>query len=180
MRRLEPLCEGRWGQSWCRGALSRHWRVRSIASWPTRVSAKCLVEHFRLWLRTKLDISACFSRCSMPRPHQFGGLGFWRRTWYAIRRMINLEDGQIMVASCIVAGRGNDPICVRHEANWYLAQLYGLYRWKHLRYAVRMLLKTVHVSPSGTMTFLCTLVLWIGVTLRWQWSRAVGGRLQVS
>jgi len=105
-----------------------------------------------------------------------GGLGRLARFGHAVRRMIDLEDGQIMVASCIVAGRGDAPIDLHREANSYLVRLYGLYRWRHLRYAVRMLLQTVGVRPSRPLTALGTSILWAGIRLRWVWARAFGRR----
>jgi hypothetical protein len=106
-----------------------------------------------------------------------GGPGSVVRCWHAFRRMVDLEDSQIMVASCIVARRGDAPIHLRREANWYLARLYGLYRWKHLRYAVRMLLHTVKMRPVLFMPHLCTFVLWTGIRIRWIWARFLSRRL---
>src|SRR5207253_1485814 len=95
-----------------------------------------------------------------------GGLGRLARCAHALRRMIALEDSQIMVASCVVAGRAEGPIQCRREANWYLHRLYGLYGWGHLRYAVQMLLRTVKLRPTRPVAFLCTLSLWLGIKLR--------------
>ncbi len=106
-----------------------------------------------------------------------GGLGFMERCRYAFLRMIELEDSQIMVASCIVGRRDRDLMDMGREANWYLGRLYGLYRWKHLRYAARMLLQTVKVRPNRTLTVLCTFVLWVGISMRYFWARAFGRRL---
>ena len=47
---------------------------------------------------------------------------------FALRRIIELEDSQIMLASCVVAGRANNSIFQRREANWYLSRLYRFYR----------------------------------------------------
>jgi hypothetical protein len=100
------------------------------------------------------------------------GLGVVARCGHAVRRMLALEDSQIMVASCVVARRADAPIHRGREANWYLLRLYGLYRWKHLRYAARMLLRTIDVRPAPAVAFLCTLALWVGVKSRWAWARA--------
>jgi hypothetical protein len=99
------------------------------------------------------------------------GLGFWARLGHSLRRMLDLEDDQIMVASCVVRQRADASSHLRHEANWYLGQLYGLYRWKHLRYAAPMLLRTVNVRPTRPMAVLCTSLLWCAVRLRWLWAR---------
>jgi hypothetical protein len=101
------------------------------------------------------------------------GLGFFRRCVHTVRRMLALEDGQIMMASCVVAGRGDQVIRRRAEANWYLLRLYSLYRWKHLRYAVQMLLQTVKVRPTRPLAALCASVLWAGIKLRWMWARVL-------
>ena len=95
------------------------------------------------------------------------GLGFWTRCGYALRRMLELEDSQIMVASYVVAERSNASIQLRREANWYLGQLYKLYRWKHLRYATQMLLHAVGLRRVRTLTVLCTFALWLGIKMRW-------------
>jgi hypothetical protein len=99
------------------------------------------------------------------------GLGVLARCVHAVRRMVALEDAQIMVASCVVAQRSDTPIHQRLEANWYLLRLYGLYRWKHLRYAAKMLLQTVNVCPTRPLTVLYTLVLWVSIKVRWSWAR---------
>lgn len=99
-----------------------------------------------------------------------GRLGLIARCVYAFRRMIHLEDNQIMTASCVIALRSDAPIHLRRETNWYLARLYGLYRWKHLRYAARMLLQTINVNRSRPMTILATLALWTGIRIRWTWA----------
>jgi hypothetical protein len=105
-----------------------------------------------------------------------GRLGFFARCAHAIRRMIDLEDGQIMMASCVVAGRAGTAVRPRAEANWYLLRLYGLYRWKHLRYATQMLLQTVRVRPSRPLAALGATLLWIGLKLRWLWARVASPR----
>jgi hypothetical protein len=106
-----------------------------------------------------------------------GKLGFFARCAHAIRRMRELEDGQIMVASYVVAERTATPVRLKAEANWYLLRLYGLYRWKHLRYAARMLLRTVHIRPNRPLAGLCASLLWTGLKLRWLWARTMTPRL---
>ena len=94
------------------------------------------------------------------------GIGFLARCSFALRRMIELEDAQIMIASCVIAGRAKDTIKRRREANWYLAKLYRLYRWKHLRYAVRMLLRVVGLRATTLFVFPATLSIWSAVKFR--------------
>lgn len=94
------------------------------------------------------------------------GLGWLKRVYFALKRMLELEDAQIMFASCLVAGRASGKIRRKREANWYLAQLYALYRWGHLRYAAKMLLRTVHLPVTGLTIFPCTFGLWAGVRQR--------------
>jgi len=108
------------------------------------------------------------------------GLGFFARCRHAIRRMIDLEDAQIMVASCVVAQRADAPIHKKREANWYLLRLYGLYRWKHLRYAVQMMLQAIKVRPTRPFAVLCTSLLWVGIKLRWVWARVSSRRLPLT
>ena len=93
--------------------------------------------------------------------------GLWMRIVYAIRRMLQLEDGQIMAASGIVAGRRPTTRTLRREANWYLGQLYGLYRWKHARYAMQMLLRTVQLDRWRVLLPVGTTLLLTAVKLRW-------------
>jgi hypothetical protein len=106
-----------------------------------------------------------------------GSLGFIARCSHAFRRMLDLEDGKIMVASCIVAGRGETPIRLSREANWYLGRVLALYCRRHIRYAVRMLLQTIKVRPGPAVVFLGTLGLWSAVKMRWIWARALSWRL---
>jgi hypothetical protein len=100
-----------------------------------------------------------------------GRLGFFARSYHAVRRMMDLEDGQIMTASFIVGRRGTSPMHLQREANWYLGRLYALYRWKHLRYAARMLIQAVRLKPNRVLTLLATSVLWLGIALRGAWAR---------
>ena len=97
-------------------------------------------------------------------------VGFVARTKFAMQRMLELEDSQIIVASSVVAGRSKQKIMLRREANEYLAQLYSLYRWKHLRYAAKMLLHTVSIRPSRLPLTFATFVLWSGVRIRGLWA----------
>ncbi|MEM8733822.1 MAG: ferritin-like domain-containing protein, partial [Planctomycetota bacterium] len=93
-------------------------------------------------------------------------VGFLARLRFAMSRMFELEDSQIIVASCVIAGRSTKRIRLRREANEYLASLYALYRWKHLRYAAKMLLRTVGARPRKLTLTAATSVLWIGVRFR--------------
>ena len=92
--------------------------------------------------------------------------GFLSRCWFALKRVLELEDGQIMVASCVVAGRSRFRIQKRREANWYLAKLYRLYRWKHLRYVVRMLLPVVSLRATPLIVWPVTTLFWLALRLR--------------
>ena len=93
-------------------------------------------------------------------------VGILARCRFAIQRMMELEDTQIMLASCIVAGRASSKILPRREANWYLARLYRYYRWGHLRYAVRMLLGTVGVRATPLRVSTVTMAMWSAVQIR--------------
>ncbi|WP_145168535.1 ferritin-like domain-containing protein [Rubripirellula lacrimiformis] len=103
-------------------------------------------------------------------------IGFWTRCSFALKRMLELEDGQIMFASCIVAGRSQQPIRRRREANWYLAKLYRLYRWKHLRYAVRMLLPVIGVRANRWLVWPATALIWTAVKVR-LWLAQIANRV---
>lgn len=50
-------------------------------------------------------------------------VGLLTRTKFALQRMLELEDSQIIVASCVVAGRSEQKIRLRREANVYLSNL---------------------------------------------------------
>ncbi len=99
-------------------------------------------------------------------------LGVIARCKYSLKRMLELEDARITVASCVVAGRSKSTIHQRREANAYLRELYRLYRWKHLRYAVQMLLRTLEVRPSRIIAVPCTELLWLGIKTRLAWAIA--------
>lgn len=92
-----------------------------------------------------------------------GVLGRFR---FALQRMLELEDAQIMLASCVVAGRADGQIRRRKEANWYLSRLYRFYRWRHLQYASRMLLRTIDLRATPILVWLVTLGLWSAVRVR--------------
>ena len=94
------------------------------------------------------------------------GIGLLARCRFAFQRMIELEDAQIMLASCVVAGRANSTIFRRREANWYLSRLYRSYRWGHLRYAVRMLLRTIDLRATPFRVWAVTVVLWSAIRIR--------------
>lgn len=88
------------------------------------------------------------------------------RCRFALQRMIELEDSQIMLASCVVAGRANNSIFQRREANWYLSRLYRFYHWHHLQYAVRMLLRTIDLRPTPFCVWTVTTVTWLAIRIR--------------
>ncbi|NCJ08336.1 hypothetical protein GS597_17850 [Synechococcales cyanobacterium C] len=93
-------------------------------------------------------------------------IDFRARFSFALRRILELEDAQIMIASCVVAERGQGVIKGRREANWYLAKLYRLYRWEHLHYAVRMLLRVVGIRATDPIVWSATVLAWLAVKLR--------------
>lgn len=93
-------------------------------------------------------------------------IGILARCRFALQRMIELEDSQIMLASCVVAGRANNTIFQRREANWYLSRLYHFYRWGHLQYAVRMLLLTIDLRPTPFRVWTVTMVMWSAIRIR--------------
>ena len=88
------------------------------------------------------------------------------RCRFVLQRMIELEDSQIMLASCVVAGRANNLIFQRREANWYLSRLYRFYRWHHLQYAVRMLLRTIDLRPTHFRVWIVAMVMWSAIRIR--------------
>jgi hypothetical protein len=93
-------------------------------------------------------------------------IGSLTRCRFALQRIIELEDKQIMLASCVVAGRSDTAIVLRREANWYLSQLYHFYRWGHLRYAVRMLLRTIDLRATPFLVWTVTMVVWLMIRIR--------------
>lgn len=93
-------------------------------------------------------------------------IGVLARCRFALERMIELEDAQIMLASCVVAGRADDNIFRRREANWYLSRLYRFYRWGHLRYAVRMLLRTIDWRATPVLVWTVTMAMWSAIRIR--------------
>ncbi len=93
-------------------------------------------------------------------------IGFFAPYGYVFRRILELEDNQIMVASYVVAERPNTHFRLRQEANYYLGKLYRLYRWKHLGYAAKMLLQVLDIKPSKVAINLFTLLLLAGIKLR--------------
>lgn len=93
-------------------------------------------------------------------------IGVLGRCRLALQRMLELEDSQIMLASCVVAGRADGKISRRWEANWYLARLYRFYRWGHLKYAARMLLHTIDLRATPVLVWIVTLGLWSGIRVR--------------
>jgi hypothetical protein len=117
--------------------------------------------HFGMFLRMLDAEAARGRRLSVPA-----------RIFHAIRRMLELEDAQIMVASCIVAGRSPAAVKLRREANAYLSKLYGRYRWKHAKYAVQMLLKVVNLRRSKAIALPCAALLLAAVKVRWLWACA--------
>ncbi len=101
-----------------------------------------------------------------------GGMGPMTRCVHALRRMLALEDDQIMAASWVVARRADVPLSVHQEANRYIVRLYRLYRWKHLQLAARMLFQTLAVRPTFFRVMIGTTALWLAIKLRWIWARA--------
>lgn len=93
-------------------------------------------------------------------------IGFLARCSFALKRIMELEDAQIMIASCVIAGRASDTIQERREANWYMAKLCHLYRWNHLQYTVRMLLRVVGLPVSRGLTWHATLLMWSAMKMR--------------
>jgi hypothetical protein len=94
---------------------------------------------------------------------RIGVLGRFR---FAMQRVLEIEDAQIMLASCVAGGRTNRTFSLRSEANRYLASLYPLYRWNHVRYAVRMLLRTVALRPTPGLVRSVTAAMWLAIKLR--------------
>lgn len=150
--------------------------VEALASTLYRVMAEATDQDdsrrvFTALARDEARHFGMFLRMLNAEAEVIGRIGVVVRCRYAIRRILALEDEQIMVASCVVAGRGEAPIHLRSEANWYIVRSYGLYRWRHLRYASRMLLQSVGVRPTIAAVGLCTITLWVGLKLRWTWAR---------
>lgn len=94
------------------------------------------------------------------------GIGTLARCRFALQRVLELEDAQIMLASCVVAGRANATIFRRREANWYLSRVYRFYRWGHLRYATRMLLLTVDLRATPFRVSIVAMVMWSAIRIR--------------
>jgi hypothetical protein len=94
------------------------------------------------------------------------GIGFLARCRFALQRMLELEDAQIMLASCVVAGRANTTIFRRIEANWYFSRVYRFYRWGHLRYAARMLLLIVDLRATPFRVSIVSLGMWSAIKIR--------------
>jgi hypothetical protein len=82
--------------------------------------------------------------------------------------MIELEDSQILLASCVVTGRANNALFQRREATWYLSRLYRFYRWGHLQYAGRMLLRTIGLRPTPSSVWAVSMVMWSVIRIRLQ------------
>lgn len=82
-------------------------------------------------------------------------------------RLFELEDAQIMGASAIVAGRSLEDISWRDESNRYLGCLYSHYRWKHIAYLVRLLLKTMGVKRRKAVVKCLSAMFFIALKSRW-------------
>jgi hypothetical protein len=93
-------------------------------------------------------------------------IGVLARCRMALQRVVELEDAQIMLASCVVAGRADGAISTRREASWYLFRLYRYYRWGHLRYAVRLLLRTIGLPSKPVLVWAVTMVMWLAIRIR--------------
>jgi len=149
--------------------------------------SRCVVEAlastlYRVLADTATDsnVSAAYSALAQDEARHYGmflkmlnaeaigdpRIGFLARCSFALKRMLELEDAQIMIASCVVAGRANGRIKQRRESNWYLAKLYRLYRWNHLRYAVRMLLRVIGLRATDLIAWPATMLFWLAVKLR--------------
>ncbi|MGL6073223.1 MAG: ferritin-like domain-containing protein [Fimbriiglobus sp.] len=121
---------------------------------------------FRILAQDEARHFAMFLKMLNEEAIRTGGFRFFTRCRKAVMRMLELGDEQIIVASAVVAGRDQAPIDLRMEGDLYLGPLYGLYRWRHLRYAARMLLLTVGLRPRRSLIEACTLGLWLGIQVR--------------
>jgi len=98
-------------------------------------------------------------------------IGVLSKCRFALQRMIELEDAQIMHASSVVAGRADGTIFRRREANWLLSRLYRYYRWGHIRYAARMLLRTIDLRATPVPVWTATMAIWLAIRIRWLWAK---------
>lgn len=91
----------------------------------------------------------------------------WRRLLIGLRRMLELSDAQISAASAVVAGRSADgPMQRTLEAQRYAAALYPCFRWRHLRFAGRLLADCLLQSQSDRLQWLLAAALWVGVQVK--------------
>ncbi|MBX2864162.1 MAG: ferritin-like domain-containing protein [Leptolyngbyaceae cyanobacterium MAG.088] len=95
-------------------------------------------------------------------------LSLWQKIKAVSSRLFELEDAQIMGASAIVAGRSlAKKLVLRGESNRYLGYLYRHYRWKHVVYLVRLLLKTIGVKRSNVLVKCLSALFFMALKLRW-------------
>lgn len=98
---------------------------------------------------------------------QTRSLSRWQRLWIGLRRMLELGDAQISCASAVVAGRGVDGALQRGmEAQRYAAALYPTFRWRHLRFAGRLLADCLLQSQDARLQWLLAAALWLGVQVK--------------
>ncbi len=91
----------------------------------------------------------------------------WRRALIGLRRMLELSDAQISAASAVVAGRSSEgPLQRALEAQRYAAALYPSFRWRHLRFAGRLLADCLLQSQDDRLQWLLASALWVGVQLK--------------
>lgn len=109
---------------------------------------------------------------SMLREEEAAGrrLGTLPRLAVMLRRLLALEDAQIMHASFAAAGRPGGTFRARQEAHRYLALLYGHYRWRHVLYAGRMLLSAFARPRPPAVTLACAGALFLALKGRWLWA----------
>lgn len=149
--------------------------------------SRCVVEAFastlyRVLADSTLDrnASAVYSALGRDEARHYGmflkmlntealvnhGISVLARCRFALQRMLELEDAQIILASCVVAGRANSTIFRRREANWYLSRVYPFYHWRHLRCAARMLLLTVDLRATPFRVSIVSLGMWSAIKIR--------------
>jgi hypothetical protein len=97
-------------------------------------------------------------------------LSCFQRSLVALRRMLELEDDQIMFASCVAKGRPKEIYDRRFEANFYISRLYKYYRWRHLIFAGKLISLILTNRPSKAMQFSVGLILYVALKARWCWA----------
>ena len=178
------LCMSRYDSLVSFHAPTGEWVRGSVAA---EMVSRCVVEAlastlYRVLADSTLDCnaSAVYSALAQDEARHYGmflkmvnvegernpRIAILARFRFALRRIIELEDSQIMLASCVVAGRANNSIFQRREANWYLSRLYRFYRRHHLQYAVRMLLRIIDLRPTPFRVWVVTNVTWSAIRIR--------------